>query len=75
MDKEKERLQSVINSVTLWHKWGPYLTDRQLGTLREDYSSNGDASNYISHDDARCKAYRWAEEGIAGIFDIATTLK
>ena len=69
MDKEKERLQSVINDGALWHKWGPYLTGRQWGTVREDYSPNGDAWNYISHDDARSKAYRWGEEGIGGISD------
>ena len=69
MDKEKERLQSVIIDGALWNKWGPYLTDRQWGTVREDYSPNGDAWNYISHDDARSKAYRWGEEGIAGISD------
>ncbi len=52
-----------------WKKWGPYLTDRQWGTVREDYSANGDAWNYITHDMARSKAYRWGEEGIAGISD------
>ncbi|MDR3665781.1 MAG: glucosidase [Ignavibacteriaceae bacterium] len=69
MDKEKERLQSVINDGAIWNKWGPYLTERQWGTVREDYSPNGDAWNYISHDVARSKAYRWGEEGIGGISD------
>ena len=52
-----------------WKKWGPYLTERQWGTVREDYSQNGDAWNNITHDMARSKAYRWGEEGIGGISD------
>src|SRR5438552_10925499 len=52
-----------------WKKWGPYLTDRQWGTVREDYSPYGNAWEYVSHDMARSKAYRWGEEGIAGICD------
>jgi len=52
-----------------WKKWGPYVSDRQWGTVREDYSANGDAWNFITHDMARSKAYRWGEEGIAGICD------
>lgn len=52
-----------------WKKWGPYLTDRQWGTVREDYSPYGTAWEFISHDMARSKAYRWGEEGIAGISD------
>src|SRR5664280_1320166 len=69
MNKEKERLHSLKSNESLWRKWGPYLTDRQWGTIREDYSPNGDAWNFVSHDDARSKAYRWGEEGIAGISD------
>lgn len=69
MKKEKERLESVKHKSKLWHKWGPYLTARQWGTVREDYSANGDAWDFISHDDARSKAYRWGEEGIGGISD------
>ena len=69
MKKEKERLESIKNNGKLWHKWGPYLTARQWGTVREDYSANGDAWDYLSHDDARSKAYRWGEEGIGGISD------
>ncbi len=69
MNSEKERLLSIKNGNELWRKWGPYLTDRQWGTVREDYSFNGDAWNYISHDEARSKAYRWGEEGIGGISD------
>jgi hypothetical protein len=52
-----------------WKKWGPYLSERQWGTVREDYSNNGDAWNHITHDMARSKAYRWGEEGIGGISD------
>jgi len=69
MNKEKKRIQSIKDSGKLWRKWGPYLTDRQWGTVREDYSPNGTAWEYVSHDDARSKAYRWGEEGIAGISD------
>lgn len=52
-----------------WKKWGPYLAERQWGTVREDYSSNGDAWNYLTHDLARKTAYRWGEDGIGGISD------
>src|SRR5574338_565667 len=69
MKKEKERLVSIKQNGKLWHKWGPYLTARQWGTVREDYSANGDAWDFISHDDARSKTYRWGEEGIGGISD------
>ena len=52
-----------------WKKWGPYLSERQWGTVREDYSENGDAWNFFTHDHARSRAYRWGEDGIAGISD------
>jgi hypothetical protein len=64
MNPEKERIEFPI-----WKKWGPYVTDRQWGTVREDYSENGTAWEYVSHDMARSKAYRWGEEGIGGICD------
>ena len=64
MNEEQSRLKD-----SAWKKWGPYVSDRQWGTVREDYSANGDAWNYITHDMARSKAYRWGEEGIAGISD------
>ena len=64
MNAEQARLQDND-----WKKWGPYVSDRQWGTVREDYSANGDAWNYVTHDMARSKAYRWNEEGIAGICD------
>jgi len=53
----------------LWRKWGPYLSERQWGTVREDYSADGDAWNFIPHDQARSRAYRWGEDGIAGFSD------
>ena len=53
----------------LWKKWGPYLSERQWGTVREDYSENGDAWNYFNHDQARSRAYRWGEDGLGGISD------
>src|SRR5271166_4298910 len=52
-----------------WRKWGPYVSERSWGTVREDYSANGDAWNYLSHNQARSKAYRWGEDAIAGICD------
>ena len=52
-----------------WRKWGPYLAERQWGTVREDYSANGDAWNYLSYETSRSKAYRWGEDGIGGICD------
>ncbi len=61
---EKERLK-----VPDWKKWGPYLTERQWGTVREDYSANGEAWEYTTHDMAPSKAWRWGEEGIAGFSD------
>jgi hypothetical protein len=65
---ERERLK-LRNDNKGWKKWGPYLTERQWGTVREDYSKGGDAWNSITHDMARSKAYRWGEEGIGGISD------
>ena len=68
MSKEKERLLQN-NGDNDWKLWGPYVTDRQWGTVREDYSEKGDAWNYVTHDMSRSKAYRWGEEGIGGICD------
>src|SRR5215468_6188945 len=62
---EHERLRSDSR----WRKRGPYLSERAWGTVREDYSSGGDAWNFLSHDQARSKAYHWNEDGIAGISD------
>jgi hypothetical protein len=66
---ERLRLDSVRDQGTQWKLWGPYLSERQWGTVREDYSANGDAWNYFSHDQARSRAYRWGEDGIGGISD------
>ncbi len=66
---EAERLNEARATNTPWRKWGPYLSERSWGTVREDYSANGDAWNYFTHEQARSKAYRWGEDGIAGISD------
>ena len=66
---EQRRLNSAREEGIPWKKWGPYLSERQWGTVREDYSENGDAWNYFSHDHARSRAYRWGEDGIAGFSD------
>jgi Mannosylglycerate hydrolase MGH1-like glycoside hydrolase domain len=66
---EQKRLKSVREEGVPWKKWGPYLSERQWGTVREDYSENGDAWNFFTHDQARSRAYRWGEDGIAGISD------
>ena len=65
---EERRLQEARAGVP-WRAWGPYLSERQWGTVREDYSDNEDAWSYFSHDQARSRAYRWGEDGIAGISD------
>ena len=69
MTHERKRLEEARTQNVLWRKWGPYLSERQWGTVREDYSNNGDAWSYFSHDQARSRAYRWGEDGIAGICD------
>ena len=67
--KEHARLEEARTGTAAWKKWGPYLSERQWGTVREDYSENGDAWNFFTHDHARSRAYRWGEDGIAGISD------
>jgi len=69
MTKEHERLEEAREKGILWKKWGPYLSERQWGTVREDYSDSGDAWNYFTHDQARSRAYRWGEDGLAGFCD------
>ena len=66
---EAKRLEEVQARGIPWKKWGPYLSERQWGTVREDYSPNGDAWNFFTHDQARSRAYRWGEDGLAGISD------
>ena len=69
MDPEQGRLEEARSQQVAWKKWGPYLSDRQWGTVREDYSDNGDAWNFFTHDHARSRAYRWGEDGLCGISD------
>jgi hypothetical protein len=69
MTQEERRLQEAREGTSNWKKWGPYLSERQWGTVREDYSPNGDAWNFFPHDHARSRAYRWGEDGIAGFSD------
>jgi len=66
---EQDRLKEVNEKQVPWRKWGPYLSERQWGTVREDYSPTGAAWDYFSHDQARSRAYHWGEDGIAGISD------
>ena len=67
--KEQRRLNDTRESGIPWKKWGPYLSERQWGTVREDYSHDGNAWDYFSHDQSRSRAYRWGEDGLAGISD------
>jgi hypothetical protein len=69
MVAEQRRLNAAREAGTPWKKWGPYLSERQWGTVREDYSDDGNAWAYFSHDQSRSRAYRWGEDGIAGISD------
>ena len=69
MSAEAKRLAAADTPATPWKKWGPYLSERQWGTVREDYSENGNAWDYFSHDQARSRAYHWGEDGLAGISD------
>ena len=69
MIAEIARLEEARKRSAPWRKWGPYLSERQWGTVREDYSPGGDAWNYFSHDQARSRAYRWGEDGLAGVSD------
>ncbi len=69
MSAEQERLEDSRTQDVPWKKWGPYLSERQWGTVREDYSESGDAWDYFTHDQARSRTYRWGEDGIAGLSD------
>src|SRR3974390_3254642 len=66
---EQKRLNVAREEGVPWKKWGPYLSERQWGTVREDYSKDGNAWDYFSHDQSRSRAYRWGEDGLAGISD------
>lgn len=72
--KQKVAIGDVAMGVPPWEKWGPYVTERGWGSVREDYSADGDAWNFFKHDHARMRAYRWAEDGIAGFSDRFQTL-
>jgi hypothetical protein len=67
--EEEKRLAASRAGTQAWRRWGPYLSERQWGTVREDYSADGTAWDYLPHDNARSRAYRWGEDGIAGICD------
>ena len=69
MNAESRRLQEARDGTAAWKKWGPYLSERQWGTVREDYSPDGNAWNFFTHDHARSRAYRWGEDGLAGLSD------
>jgi len=66
---ENQRLEEAKSNSVPWRKWGPYLSERQWGTVREDYSSDGNAWDYFNHEQSRSRAYHWGEDGIAGISD------
>ena len=67
--EEHQRLKEALEDGVPWRRWGPYLSERQWGTVREDYSEDGNAWDYFPHDHARARAYRWGEDGIAGLCD------
>jgi len=69
IDAEKQRIEQSRTGAKDWRRWGPYLSERQWGTVREDYSPYGTAWDYLTHDQARSRAYRWGEDGIAGFSD------
>lgn len=69
VNNERKRLKEARDSNVPWRRWGPYLSERQWGTVREDYSSDGDAWASVTHDQARSRAYRWGEDGLLGISD------
>jgi hypothetical protein len=66
---EQQRLHDADSDGVPWRRWGPYLSERQWGTVREDYSPGGDAWSSFTHDQARSRAYRWGEDGLAGFSD------
>jgi hypothetical protein len=67
--EEQKRLNEAREAGIPWKKWGPYLSERQWGTVREDYSADGNAWDYFSHDQSRSRAYRSGEDGLGGISD------
>jgi hypothetical protein len=69
IDAERQRIEQSRDDAANWRRWGPYLSERQWGTVREDYSPFGTAWDYLTHDQARSRAYRWGEDGLAGFCD------
>ena len=69
MTEEAKRLAEARARTAHWRRWGPFLAERQWGTVREDYSAHGDAWSYFPHDHARSRAYRWGEDGLLGLCD------
>src|SRR4030088_225546 len=69
MNDELQRLQEDESRSQNWKRWGPYLSERQWATVREDYSAGGDPWSYLTHDQSRSRAYRWGEDGLLGITD------
>ena len=67
MTAEETRLEEARAGTNLWRRWGPYVSERQWGTVREDYTADGSAWEYFTHDQARSRAYRWGEDGIARV--------
>ena len=68
------RLEDGLRQASDWYLWGPYVSERQWGTVREDYSADGEAWGYLPHDHARSRAYRWGEDGLAGFCDVEQRL-
>src|SRR5580765_8110255 len=66
---EETRIDAAASRRVNWKRWGPYLAERQWGTVREDYSADGNCWSYFPHDQARSRAYRWGEDGLLGITD------
>jgi hypothetical protein len=71
MTAEEKRLQEDRARKANWKRWGPYLSERQWGTVREDYSASGAAWDYFPHDHARSRAYRWGEDGLLGLHQLS----
>ena len=80
MSEERKRvdtfgkLEDGLRQASDWYLWGPYVSERQWGTVREDYSADGEAWDYLPHDHARSRAYRWSEDGLAGFCDVEQRL-
>src|SRR3954468_12172464 len=74
LNAEQQRLEEARESESHWKRWGPYLSERAWGTVREDYSEHGTAWEYLPHDHARSRAYRWGEDGLAGFSDVEQRL-